>query len=190
MRRMEWALPLVVALMLASSAHALSHAKFVKSEPAPDAVLSSPPSLVTIWFSEELDTRASTVKVFDALGAQVDLNNVKVNLDDRKQLSIGLKPLSNGTYTVKWHAVSDDDKGETDGDFIFSINTQATPTVLAPSAPTAAATPQSTLSPTVVPSVTPSITPSATSTVAPSLLLVLAAALVLGACVFVALRRK
>ena len=52
---------------------ALAHAKFVKSDPVPDSVLNVAPTQVTIWFSEELDTRASLIKVFDSSGAQVDL---------------------------------------------------------------------------------------------------------------------
>ncbi len=156
---------LLLAFCLTGSA--LAHAKFVKSEPPPDSVLTVAPKQVTIWFTEELDTRLGVIKVFDAAGAQVDLGNSKVDLNDRKQLSVGLKPLSAGVYTVKWHAVSDDDKGETDGEFKFTVNVQATPSIAPTTAPTlATAVPSPTALPTaarVTPEPFPSI-PIATPT--------------------------
>ncbi len=184
MRRTVRALLAAGWLALALSTSASAHAKFVRSEPAPDALLNAPPSHVTIWFSEELDTHTSTIKVLDARSAQVDLNNSQVNLDDRTQLSVGLQPLTDGAYRVQWHAVSADDKAETDGDFQFTLNRQATPAVPTPRAPT----PPPTLPPgsTAV----PPPTPGAATGVEPLLLLLIASVIVLGAGTVVALRRR
>ncbi len=166
---------------------ALAHAKFVKSEPAPDSTLTSAPSNVKIWFSEELDTKQSNIKVFNAAGAQVDNADSKVNLNERTLITVTLKSaLANGVYMVKYHAVSDDDKGETDGDFKFTLNMQATP-----SAPTPAATVSATLAPTALPINTPAPTPSAaTSVYDPSLLFMIASAIVLCAGALAVFRKK
>ncbi|MBI1799999.1 MAG: copper resistance protein CopC [Chloroflexi bacterium] len=158
MKKLRPALLGALALTLLLTGQALAHAKFVKSEPAPDSVLTVAPAAVTIWFSEELDTKASVIKVLDGSGAQVDLGNSKVNLDDRKQLSVGLKPLGSGTYTVKWHVVADDDKGESDGDFKFTVQAalQATPTALPPTSQPTTPPPTATPTPTAIP---PTATP-------------------------------
>ena len=212
---------LVLSLMFLLAASVMAHGKFVKSEPAPDSVLTVAPKEVRIWFNEELDTKDSNVKVFNAAGAQVDLGNSKVNLEDRKQIAVGLQPvLPNGVYTVKWHAVTDDDKGITEGEFKFTVNAPTptppptavpTATVIAPTptlpptlTPTATSAPPSptpvpaTATPTrVVPTPTPS--PSGRGTGGegtpatgfdPALVLMALSVVVLGAGAFVVLRRK
>lgn len=162
MKRFSFALfsALMLALMLAGSA--LAHAKFDKSDPAPDAVLTVAPTQVTIWFTEEIDTRQSNIKVFDAANAQVDLGNSKVNLDNRKQLSVGLKPLTNGVYTVKWHNVSTEDGDPNDGEFRFTVRAPTTPTAPPTVAPTLTATPTLVPSPTRPPVTTVVLTSAPT----------------------------
>ena len=44
-----------------------------------------------------------------------------INFDKPTLASVGLKTLSPGPYTVKWHAVTSDDNGQTDGTFSFTI---------------------------------------------------------------------
>lgn len=208
MKNFRFAWLLACALALAMTGVAFAHAKFVKSDPAPDSVLTGAPKQVTVWFTEELDTKASLIKVFDAANAQVDLGNSKVNLDDRKQIAVSLKPLTNGVFTVKWHAVADDDKGESDGEFKFTVQVPTTPTVAPTTAPSSAstpttvpptatplpptttplpATPTRAVSPTTVPTPTP---PATSASLDPTLLLIVLSVVVLGLGAFVVLRKK
>jgi len=134
-----------LGLLLTLGGVALAHAKLVKSEPAADSTVTTAPQTVTIWFSEEIDTKLSNIKVQSPDGSTADLGNSKVNLDDRKQMTAGLKqPLANGVYTVNWHAITPDDGGIADGRFKFTLaaSGQAAPapaaTTPAQSVPTAA----------------------------------------------------
>src|SRR5512143_2844647 len=156
MKRLLFSILAALGLIVLMSAVALAHAKFVKSDPAPDSTVMTAPLTVTIWFDEELDTKQSSIKVTDAGGAQADLGNSKVNLNERTQMTVGLKsPLANGVYTVSWHAVTADDGGITDGQFKFTVAASAPTT-----APTLAATP------TLAPG-TPTGAPVATTTPPP-----------------------
>ena len=178
---------------------ALAHAKFVKSEPVPDSVLNVAPTQVTIWFSEELDTRASLIRVFDAVGAQVDLGNSKVNLDERTRLSVGLKSLANGAYIVKWHSVSAADTDVLEGQFNFAVAISQTastslaltalPATATPSVPPASSTPLPTAvaAPTALSTLPPVANIAIMSTMGP---LIILSVLVLGAGVMLALRKQ
>ena len=134
--QLAWLLALACAVWMAGSA--LAHAKLIKSEPPADAKLSVAPKEVKLWFSEELDTKKSAIKVFNPKNEQVDLKDTKVNLNDRKQMTLTMKlPLDNGVYTVKWQNVSDADGDPSEGEFRFTLQAPLTPTA-APVVPTAA----------------------------------------------------
>lgn len=157
-------LPLAAAaiLLFTFSGVALAHAKLVKSDPVADSTVTTAPQSVTIWFNEEIDTKLSNIKVQGPDGAAADLGNSKVNLDDRKQMTVGLKqPLANGVYTVNWHAITPDDGGIADGRFKFTLSASGQ------AAPVAAATaPAQSAAPTAAPvqstnSSSPSTAPSA-----------------------------
>ncbi len=171
MKRFLFSILTALGLIVMMTAVALAHAKFVKSDPAPDSTVTTAPLTVTIWFNEELDTKQSSIKVADAAGATVDLGNSKVNLNERTQMAVGLKqPLANGVYTVTWHAVTADDGGISDGQFKFTLAAPAptTPATVvmtptrAPGTPTASMTPPST--PTGTPAATVSASPTPTGT--------------------------
>jgi hypothetical protein len=75
--------------------------------------------------TDEIDTTASTMSVFDASKAQVDKKDAHVDLNDpdHKTLVVSLdtSKVKNGIYTVKWHTVTPDDGGITDGTFQFNV---------------------------------------------------------------------
>ncbi len=85
-----------------------SHAVLVRSTPAARAVLSRSPDRVQLWFSERLEPAFSSATVWSASGAQVDRQDVRVGPDDPKQLSVTLRPLEPGTYTVRCRVLSVD----------------------------------------------------------------------------------
>jgi methionine-rich copper-binding protein CopC len=99
------ALALVVAA-LPIAAH--SHAVLVRSIPAARAALSRPPEHVQLWFNERLEPAFSNATVWSATGAQVDRGDARVNPDDPRQLSITLRALDPGSYTVRFRVLSVD----------------------------------------------------------------------------------
>jgi methionine-rich copper-binding protein CopC len=101
------AIVLIVPFLLAPSA-ASAHAYLVKSVPAGRATLFSSPEKIVLWFNERLEAKYSYASVLDADGKRVDSENAQVSTDDPKQLSIGVKKLLTGKYTVKFRVLSVD----------------------------------------------------------------------------------
>ena len=100
-------LPLLLALCFVPEA-AVAHSYLQKSEPAQRAVMLAPPERVQLWFNERLEPAFSTLGVTDAAGAAVDKEDTQVAADNLKMLTVSLKPLSSGVYTVKFRVLSVD----------------------------------------------------------------------------------
>ena len=115
---------IILILFLAGLATAVSahDAAIIKSIPANGDVLAESPSEVKAWFAEELISGESTMRVFSALGVQVDNGDGGVNLNDPDHASmiVTLPPLSDGSYTVQWHATLLDGDA-TGGAFAFAV---------------------------------------------------------------------
>ncbi|MFQ5577407.1 MAG: copper resistance protein CopC [Anaerolineae bacterium] len=112
---------LLFALMVSAAA---AHALLLKSEPADGELLAQSPERVQAWFSEELDSRLSSMQVFNTGGAQVDTGDGGVDLNDPDHASmiVTLPPaLPDGAYTVRWAVVTPDDNGLTQGEFAFGV---------------------------------------------------------------------
>src|SRR4051794_4653763 len=60
-----------LSLMLATSSHALAHARYDHSDPAAGSSLDGQPFMLKAYFSQEM-TSKSGLKVVDASGTQVD----------------------------------------------------------------------------------------------------------------------
>jgi methionine-rich copper-binding protein CopC len=114
------ALLVSVSLLAVTAAHAL----LVNSEPESGAMLAQSPRKVIAWYSEELETDLSSLRVFDGEGGQVDNGDGSVDLNDPDHASMIVTmpaALTAGAYTVRWTAVSADDGDETDGEFAFKV---------------------------------------------------------------------
>ncbi len=111
----------VIATAFASAADA--HAKLVRADPAPKSVVTAAPKIVRLWFNEELASKGSTVAVVDGRGRRVDDGKGRLDLEDldRKSMITGLKPVPRGTYTVRWVAVSADDRFVARGTYRFTV---------------------------------------------------------------------
>ena len=94
--------------MIAAPGPSWAHAVLVKSAPAREATLSRPPERVELSFNERLEAAFSTVSVWSAAGVQVDRQDITVDPDDPKRLSVTLGPLEPGTYTVRFRVLSVD----------------------------------------------------------------------------------
>jgi methionine-rich copper-binding protein CopC len=72
---------------------------------------------VTLTFTDTLEAAFSNLRVTDANGVEVSQDKGRVN---GNVMRVSLKPLSAGTYTVNWRAVSTDTH-KTEGSFTFSV---------------------------------------------------------------------
>jgi methionine-rich copper-binding protein CopC len=110
--------------LLAGVNIAAAHAELAESNPANGALLDEPPEQVWLRFTQELETGGSSLAVFDQNGQQVDVGGGGVDLDDLDhQRMVASLPasLADGTYTVRWTAVSAEDGDTTNGAISFTV---------------------------------------------------------------------
>ncbi len=117
--RLRTGVLLLAALWLAP-AEVWAHAYLSKATPAQRAVVFSPPARVQLLFSERLEPKFCAVTVTDAKGNSVDNADLKVAEDNPKLLTIGLKPLPAGVYSVQFRVLSVDGHVVTD-QFTFTV---------------------------------------------------------------------
>ncbi len=107
-------------LVLSGAVAAFAHAHLVRATPAVGGTVHTPPSEVTLRFSEKLEPKFSSVVVRDAACKQVDKGDSTVDKADRKVIRVLLPPLEPGVYKVEWKAMSTDTH-KIDGNFTFKI---------------------------------------------------------------------
>ena len=108
------------ATALGAAPLAWAHAFLDHASPAVGSSLPASPSVLTLWFTQDLEPAFSGVTVTNEAGQRVDLGNAKIPMGRPAELQIGLKPLSRGTYHVSWHVVSVDTH-PTEGTFAFEV---------------------------------------------------------------------
>ncbi len=107
-------------LVLSGAVAAFAHAHLVRATPAVGGTVHTPPSEVTLRFSEKLEPKFSSIVVRDAAGKQVDKGESTVDKADRMVIRVLLPPLEPGVYKVEWKAMSTDTH-KIDGNFTFKI---------------------------------------------------------------------
>jgi len=112
---------LVAAAFLASYGSAFAHADLASANPPVSGTVATAPSEISITFTEDVEPKFSGIQVLDATGKRVDEGSVHTAPDNEKILSIGLKPLTAGTYKVIWHATAADDSHKTKGNYLFTV---------------------------------------------------------------------
>ena len=137
-----------VLLFAALGSVAFAHAEIDHCTPGVSLTVSTAPSQVVCVFTEEISTKLSTMIVLDSSNTQVDKGDAHLDLNDpdHKTMIVTLDPgkMQNGIYTVKWHTVTEDDNGTTDGSFQFVVGSAAAtpaPTTQVVQEPTATPTP-------------------------------------------------
>ena len=78
------------------------------------------PRVVSLWFTQNLESRFSTIEVLDSNGARMNAGTASVDTNDRKLLRVPVKVLPAGTYTVKWRVLPVDTH-TTEGNFTFHV---------------------------------------------------------------------
>ena len=119
---MKNCLMIFVALstFLFSAAPALAHATLNRASPPVGSSLTTAPSEVVLFFTDDLEPLFSTIEVRNENGALMSSGKAQVDPDHGTQLRVALKPLPAGTYKVIWRAISLDTH-RTQGDFLFHV---------------------------------------------------------------------
>jgi copper resistance protein C len=113
--------PLVACVTAAGAAPpSQAHAFLDHASPLVGSLVPAAPSVVTLWFTQDLEPAFSTVTVTNEAGQRVDLGNARIPEGSPAELQIGLKPLLPGTYLVSWRVISVDTH-PTEGTFTFEI---------------------------------------------------------------------
>ena len=77
------ALAFVFAVLILSRPDTASaHANLADADPAPNSVLETGPSKITIWFTEPLEPSFSAIEVLDSQGSRVDNDDSAVDPND------------------------------------------------------------------------------------------------------------
>jgi hypothetical protein len=99
---------------------AMAHAHLDHASPSVGSTVAQPPKEVSIWFTEALEPKFSTIEVRDAQGSAVQSGSATLAPDNSAQLRVPLKPLKPGTYKVMWRVLSIDTH-RTQGNFTFRV---------------------------------------------------------------------
>jgi copper transport protein len=106
---------------------AYGHAFLTSSNPAPSQSLQASPANVETFFSEPIDIRYSEIKILDEAGKEVDSKDPRYVGNDQASLSVTVKPLNDGVYTVSTNVLSQIDGHVTKNAFVFGVGESAIP---------------------------------------------------------------
>jgi copper transport protein len=116
----------IVLAVLATPALLLAHAHLLRSSPAANAVVDTPPAAIDMWFSEKPELHFTIVQLVDSAGAQMPLGAVAAASADGLEISVPVTgPLAAGKYTVVWHTAAADGHA-TSGKYTFTVRTGST----------------------------------------------------------------
>ena len=106
---------LLIIALGAPAAHA--HAHLDHAVPAVGATVSPAPTEVSLFFTQNLEPAFSSATVTDASGTEVGQAKARIS---GNTMRVELKPITPGSFTVHWHAVSVDTHS-TEGTFSFTV---------------------------------------------------------------------
>src|ERR1700691_736720 len=115
MRAMTFVISALLSVVPGAVAEA--HAFLDHAEPRVGSTVQTAPRQLSLSFTQNLEPAFSSVEVSDANGARVDLGKPSISTS---VMRVGLKPLSPGTYKVRWHVLSVDTH-TTEGSFSFHV---------------------------------------------------------------------
>ena len=120
-RRFLWLVPLVLLYSGVAVVPALAHALLLRSNPQANEVLQKSPVQVELFFSEPLEPELSSITVYDSNNLIVDAGDVRIDPNDTKRMTVSLRSLTDGVYTVSWKVVSATDGHQTVGSYPFAV---------------------------------------------------------------------
>ena len=111
----------VALALLLSPLAARAHALLVRADPQPDAELTQPPEAIQFWFSEPLEETFTGARILDAAGTEIPTGAPQFDPEDPNHLTLPLKSIEPGVYTVVWQTLSSVDGHEWVGSFPLTI---------------------------------------------------------------------
>ena len=105
----------ILALLGIFVAPVCAHADLLSANPEPNTSVDSPLAQIELFFSEPIESSFSTVVVVDASGNRVDNDDVRVDPTTGARMTVSVRSLSNGVYTVSWKTLSSVDSHVTGG---------------------------------------------------------------------------
>ena len=97
-----------------------AHAEVKSSSPAADATVQVGITSISINFTEDVSVDSSTARL-EGPGGAVAGTTAAVDRANRVNMIISTPPLSAGSYTVHWTAVTEDDNATENGSFNFTV---------------------------------------------------------------------
>ena len=102
---------LVLSLLALQPTTAFAHPEVLRSDPSAGGIVDAAPPVVTITFTEPVESRLLDITVVSESGSRIDLGDAR-RLDDARQVQVGLGGASQGGYVVRW-ATFDNTTGDT-----------------------------------------------------------------------------
>ena len=109
-----------LAGLLIAPAAVRAHAFLDHSDPAVGSTVPASPTVIHLWFTQQVEPAFSSVTVTDQSGASMNDGPSAIDPSNQSELDVKLKHLTGGSYTVKWHVLSVDTH-TTEGDFSFHV---------------------------------------------------------------------
>jgi methionine-rich copper-binding protein CopC len=107
------------AVAMLAPARAFAHAFPIAEQPRVGSTVNKPPSQATITYDVPIESLFARLQVLDAAGHDEAASEPQVGAG-RRELSVPLKPLGPGDYTVKWAVVAEDGH-RTEGSYMFTV---------------------------------------------------------------------
>ena len=108
-----------IAMLLVPAA-ALAHAHLDHAQPAANAKVTQAPAEVSLWFTEAVEPKFSSIVVQDAKGTAVQDGKAEGGAGNTAVLKVKLKALKAGGYKVTWKVLSVDTH-RSQGTFTFTV---------------------------------------------------------------------
>ncbi len=106
--------------MLLAARAARAHAFPSREAPAAGATVIAPPAQLTITFDAPLEPLFCRLQVLNSADQDETSGHAALG-SDRRTLSVPLKPLAPGDYTVRWAVVAEDGH-RTQGSYSFTVS--------------------------------------------------------------------
>ena len=120
MRRLVVAIAVICGVVGWSVSPVSAHASLDSSSPAPSTVLSQPPGEIALDFSETVEQRLASIRLFDSEQREIEVGRATRLETDPSSIVATLPLLGNGVYVVVWRVLSADGHAVT-GAFPFEV---------------------------------------------------------------------
>jgi len=124
LRRLGMAVAVVVVVLVVAAPAASAHAVLLSTDPSPQTTVQKSPTSVKLVFSESVEVSFGAVRVFDVDATRVDTGTIS-RAQGNREVSVPVRDLKDGTYTVTWRVVSADGH-PVHGGFTFYVGAPST----------------------------------------------------------------